>query len=69
MAKKILGNKLVSIALMVLGLGIAIWAYQMSGSLGSQLSKTLTGSFTDKVMLTYIGAAISFIIGLYLYKK
>ena len=62
-------KKLISIALMVIGIGMLIWGYQMSGSVGSQLSKTFTGSFTDNVMLMFIGGAVSLAVGLYMYRK
>ena len=55
--------KMAGIALVVLGIGLAIWGYQVSGSIGSQLTRTFTGSDTDKVMMFYIAAAISFAIG------
>ena len=43
--------KIISIALMVIGVGLAFWGYQMSGSVGSKITQTITGSFTDKVCL------------------
>ncbi len=58
--------KSISIALMVIGIGLAFWGYQMSGSSGSLITQTITGSHTDKVMALYIGGAASFIVGLYL---
>jgi len=61
--------KIISIALMVIGIGLAFWGYQQSGSLGSQISQTVSGSNPDKVMILYIGGAASFIIGLYLFIK
>ncbi|MBU1643459.1 DUF3185 family protein [bacterium] len=63
------GNKIVSIALIVIGVGLLIWGYQLSGSIGSQISQTVTSSDTDKVMTLYIGGAASLIVGLYLYLK
>ena len=59
-------KKIIGIALVVIGIGLAFWAYQMSGSIGSQITQTITGSHTDKVMALYICAAASFIVGLYL---
>lgn len=59
----------ISIVLMVLGIGLAVWGYQQSGSVGSKLTQTFTGSFTDKVMILYISGAVSFIAGLYLKLK
>jgi len=58
--------KSIGIALIVIGIGLAFWGYQMSGSIGSQITQTITGSHTDKVMALYIGGAASFIVGLYL---
>lgn len=60
---------IISIALMVIGVGLAFWGYQISGSVGSKITQTITGSHADKVMTLYIGGAASFIVGLYLYIK
>jgi hypothetical protein len=38
----------------------------MSDSLGSQLSRAVTGADTDKIMMLYIGGAVSFVAGIYL---
>ncbi len=62
-------QKIIAIVLLVVGAGLAFWGYQMSGSVASQFSKTLTGSFTDKVMLRYIAGAACFAVGLFLLKK
>ena len=61
--------KIISIALMVIGIGLAFWGFQMSGSFGSKITQSITGSNTDKVMTLYIGGAASFVVGLYLYIK
>ncbi len=62
-------NKIIGIVLLVIGAGLAFWGYQISGSVGSQLSKSLTGSFTDKVMILYIAGAASFAVGAYMLSK
>jgi len=59
--------KIIGIALVVLGLGLAIWGYQLSGSVGSQIKQAFTGSDTDKVMTFYIARAVSFVVGIYLF--
>ena len=64
MAKKV--SNLVSIALMVLGLGLLFWAYQLSGSLTSQITQVVTGANSDKEMLLYLGGAVSFLTGFFL---
>ena len=70
MAKKSKSQmKVISIILMIIGIGLVFWGYQMSGGLGSQLAQTFSGSLTDDVMIRYIGGAVSFIVGLYLYIK
>ncbi|MFC1505122.1 DUF3185 family protein [Thermodesulfobacteriota bacterium] len=61
--------KILGIALAIIGVGLAFWGYQISGAIGSQISKTITGSHTDKVMMLYIGGAVSFVFGIYLYIK
>ncbi len=62
-------TKNIGIALMVLGIGLAIWGYQLSGSVESQITQAVTGSDTGRVMTFYIAGAISFAIGLYSVNK
>ena len=61
--------KIIAIALVVMGVGLAIWGYQLSGSFGSQITQAVTGSDTDKVMTLYIAGAVSFVVGIYLFAK
>lgn len=58
-----------SIALMVVGAGLAFWGYQKSGGLESQLTNAFTGSHTDNVMALYISGAVCIAIGIYLFLK
>lgn len=62
-------KKLASIALMVVGAGLAIWGNQKSGGLESKLTSALTGSQSDNVMMLYISGAVCLAIGIYLYIK
>ena len=59
----------IGIALLVLGAGLAFWGFQLSESVGSQVTELVTGSETDRVMLLYIGGAVSFAVGLFLFLK
>ncbi len=59
----------IGIALLVLGAGLAFWGFQLSESVGSQVTELVTGSETDRVMMLYIGGAASFAVGLYLFLK
>ena len=62
-------TKILGIALVVIGLGLAFWGYRLSGSVGSQITQAVTGSDTDKVMSFYIGGAVSFVVGIFLSMK
>jgi uncharacterized protein YjeT (DUF2065 family) len=62
-------TKIIGIALVVIGLGLAYWGYRLSGSVGSQITQAVTGSDTDKVMTFYISGAVSLAVGLYLLIK
>lgn len=62
-------KKLTSIALMVIGAGLALWGNQKSGGIESKLSNVLTGSHSDNVMMLYIGGAACLAVGIYLYIK
>jgi len=62
-------SKMIAIALIVIGIGLAFWGYQMSGSLGSSLSRAFSGSDTNKVMACYIAGAVCFAIGAYRFTK
>jgi hypothetical protein len=61
--------KIIGIALMVLGIGLTMWGYQLAGSVGSQVTKLVTGSDPDKVMTLYISGAVSCIVGIVLFVK
>ena len=59
-------KKALGLALLVGGLGLAFWGYQMSDSLASQLSEKLSGALPNEVMYRYIGGAASAVAGLFL---
>ncbi len=62
-------TKILGLALMILGIGLAIWGFQLSDSVGSQITEAVTGADTNKVMTYYIAGAISFVVGLFLFAK
>ena len=59
--------RVIGLALIIAGIGLGYWGHEMSESIGSQFSKAFTGSHTDKVMHYYLGGAVSFVIGVYLF--
>ena len=59
--------KIIALTLIVFGVGLLFWGYELSGSVSNQLSSALTGSSSDRVMYTYISGAASLVVGLYLF--
>ena len=62
-------SKLLAVVLVVLGIALIVWGYNMSGSAANEVTRALTGSSTDAVMYRYIGGAISVAAGLFLFLK
>ena len=65
MAKQGIPKQLLGIIFLVAAAGLAYWGFQKSEGLQSQLSSALTGSYTDNVMMLYIGAAVCAAIGIF----
>ena len=62
-------KKIGGIILIVVGLGLAYWGYEESGSLGSSLNQAFSGSPSDYVMIKYIGSAASIAAGAFLFTR
>ena len=62
-------SKILGVALLVCGAGLAYWGYDMSGGLESKINQVFTGADTNGVMLCYIGGAAGFFAGLFLLLK
>lgn len=58
--------RVIGLALVVAGIGLAFWGYQLSESVGSQVTEAVTGAESDKIMTLYISGAVSFVVGLFL---
>lgn len=61
--------RIIGIALIVLGVGLAFMGYQESQSVVSEVSEAVTGTGTDRSMTLLIGGAVSLIVGLVLIFK
>ena len=61
--------KIVSIVLIVIGIALLVWGFQMSDSIGNKLTESLTGASMDEVMYRYIGGAVCLAVGAYLFLK
>ena len=70
MAKQSDTKKVIGFVLLGLGIGLAIWGFNQSGTFGNQLTEAVTGSQTDQVLYLYVGAAACILAGLFLaFKK
>ncbi len=56
----------IGIALIIIGVVLLIWGVDASHSLGSEVSKTFTGSPTNKAIWLIIGGIASAVIGVFL---
>ena len=52
--------------LLIIGIALLFWGYQLSGTIDSQVTLAFTGTNADIVMNSYIAGAISFVIGLFI---
>jgi hypothetical protein len=57
-------NKVISLVLLVGGIGLIIYGINASDSIGSSFSRFFTGSPTDKAMWLLIGGAVASTAGL-----
>ena len=65
-------RKMIAIAMLVAGIALLIWGFQMYGAFDSRVSRAFTGSPTDKAVWTIIGGAVLAVAGaaqLFLGKK
>jgi hypothetical protein len=62
-------NKIIGLLMLVAGLGLAFWGWEMSESFGSALSSRLSGSMPDEVMYRYVGGGILAAVGTLLVMK
>lgn len=56
-------NRILALALLVVGLLLLFFAYQSSQSLNDQMVKTLTGRFTDSTIWYLILGVASAVVG------
>ena len=61
--------KIIAIILAVVGIALIIWGFQMSDSVGNELTKTFTGSSSNDVVYRYIGGVACLAVGAFLFFK
>jgi amino acid permease len=57
-------NKLISLAILVIGIVLVIYGVSASDSLSSAFSRFFTGSPTDKTIWLLIGGIVAILVGL-----
>ncbi len=60
-----MNNKIIGIVLLVIGVALLVWGYNISESVSGQVSQAFSGSPGDKAMFMYIGGAICAAIGIF----
>jgi LPXTG-motif cell wall-anchored protein len=56
----------IAVALLVVGIALLIWAFNLYGGFDSKVSRALTGSSTDKAMWTLVGGAALTAVGAFM---
>lgn len=57
-------NKLIAIALIVVGAFLVVLGYNESQTVGSHLNRAFSGVETERTLLFYIGGGISLVLGI-----
>ena len=57
-------NKYIGIVLIIIGVALVAWGYNVYDSVGSQLSRTFNGSVPVKAWAGMVGGAIAIVIGI-----
>jgi hypothetical protein len=62
-------TRAIGLALIIVGVGLAYWGFQISETLTMQFTAKVTGSMPDEVMYRYVGGAASGVAGVFLFLK
>jgi len=58
-----MSKKTLSIILLIVGIALITWGFNVSGELGSQLTSTFSGRPSDETLVFYIAGGILALIG------
>ena len=64
MAMALMGNKIIGIALLVIGAGLLFWGYDIYDSAGSQISRAISGEAPVKAYALMAGGVACIIVGI-----
>jgi uncharacterized membrane protein YidH (DUF202 family) len=57
-------NKIIGIVLIIAGVALAVWGYNIYDSVGSQISRTLSGDAPLEAWAGMVGGVICVVIGI-----
>lgn len=60
-----MNNKLIGIVLIVIGVALAVWGYNIYDSAGSQVSRVLSGDAPIEAWAGMVGGAICMVFGIF----
>ena len=60
-----MSNKIIGVALIIVGVALVAWGYNIYDSFGSQVSRTLSGDAPIEAWAGMVGGAICIIIGIF----
>ena len=60
-----MNNKIIGIVLIIVGVALAFWGYNLYDSAGSQISRAFSGDAPIKAWAGMIGGAICLVIGIF----
>jgi len=59
-----MNNKIIGIVLIIAGVALALWGYNIFDSASSQLSRAVSGDTPIEAWVAMVGGAISVVIGI-----
>lgn len=62
-------NKIIGLILLLGGVGLGFWGWEMSETFGAAISSRISGEMPDEVMYRYIGGGLLGVIGVLLVMK
>lgn len=62
-------NRIIALALIVIGIVLIYMGYQSSQGLDDQFSEALTGNFTDETIFYWLGGAIAAVLGVVMLRR
>ena len=60
-----MNSKMIGIILIIIGVALSIWGYNIYDSVGSQLNRSLTGDGSTKAWAAMVGGTILTVLGIY----